>query len=56
VRMPPDGALLLGQKNLVSEIGSWLDGALCYELWPIVPRVPGLVHAVPADMPLFEVR
>ena len=49
VRMPPDGALLLGQNDRVGEVGAWLDRALSYELRPIVPRVPRLVYAVPAS-------
>lgn len=53
VRVPPQRALFLGQDDPVREVGAGLDGALRYVLRPIRPRVPRLVHAVPAwRMPL----
>ena len=56
VRVPPEGALLLGQDDVVGEVVAWHDGALRDELGAVEPRVPGLVHAVPAYICGFEFR
>jgi len=49
VRVPPQRALLLGEDDLICEVGAGLDGALRDVLWPVRPRVPWLVHAVPVE-------
>jgi len=48
VRVPPQRALLLGEDDPVGEGGAGLDGALRDVLRPVGPRVPRLIHAVPA--------
>lgn len=47
VCVPPQRAFFLCQLNLLCEVCSRLDGALCYVVWPIWPWVPWLEHAVP---------
>lgn len=47
--LPPQRALLLGEDDLVGEVGAGLDGALRDVLRAIGPRVPRLVHAVPVE-------
>ena len=49
VCVPPQRALLLGEDDLVGEVGAGLDGALRDVLRPVGPRVPGLVHAVSVE-------
>ncbi|TVU28536.1 hypothetical protein EJB05_20057 [Eragrostis curvula] len=48
VRVPPERALLLGEDDTIGEVGAGLDGTLRDVLRPIEPRVPRLVHAMPA--------
>ena len=53
VRVPPQRALLLGEDDLVCEVGAGLDGALRDVLRPVGPRVPRLVHAMPVEGDVF---
>jgi len=48
VRVPPQRAFFPGEDDLVGEVVAGMDGALRDELRPVGPRVPRLVHAVPA--------
>ena len=54
--MPPDCSFLCRQIDLLCEISSRLNWALCNVLWTIWPWIPWLSNSMPANFKIFSIR